>query len=121
MKTEIAKADVAELLQLFDSVEAKQYKRPDMNGDLRLGFASDDFAGTKWKNLTGTTRWSDGTEMVTLDYLHLTSVLWGVCKSFQARLDALKPGRRSGGRRTTTSTCGSRGSCTDLRGSATLT
>ena len=39
MKTEIAEADVAELLQLFDSVEAKQYKRPDMN------FASDDFAG----------------------------------------------------------------------------
>ena len=82
--------DVAELLQLFDSVEAKQYKRPDMNGDLRLGFASDDFAGTKWKNLTGTTRWSDGTEMVTLDYSHLTSVLWGVCKGFQARLDALE-------------------------------
>ena len=40
VKTEIAKADVAELLQLFDSVEAKQYKRPDMNEDLRLGFAS---------------------------------------------------------------------------------
>ena len=53
VKTEIAEADVAELKQLFDSVEAKQYKRPDMNGDLRLGFASDDFAGTKWKNLTG--------------------------------------------------------------------
>ena len=53
VKTEIAEADVAELLQLFDSVEAKQYKRPDMNEDLRLGFASDDFAGTKWKNLTG--------------------------------------------------------------------
>ena len=64
VKTEIAEANVAKLLQLFDSVEAKQYKRPDMNGDLRLGFASDDFAGTKWKNLTGTTRWSDGTEMV---------------------------------------------------------
>ena len=82
VKTEIAKADVAELLQLFDSVEAKQYKRPDMFGDLRLGFASDDFAGTKWKNLTGTTRWSDGTEMVTLDYSHLTSVLWGVRKGW---------------------------------------
>ena len=77
VKTEIAQADVAELMQLFDSVEAKQYKRPDMNGDLRLGFASDDFAGTKWKNLTGTTRWSDGTEMVTLDYSHLTSALGG--------------------------------------------
>ena len=47
------KTEIAELLQPFDSVEAKQYKRPDMNGDLRLGFASDDFAGTKWKNLTG--------------------------------------------------------------------
>ena len=43
--------------QLFDSVEAKQYKRPDMNRDLRLGFALNDFAGTKWKNLTGTARW----------------------------------------------------------------
>ena len=47
VKTEIAEADVAELLQLFDSVEARQYKRPDMNGDLRLGFASDDFAGPR--------------------------------------------------------------------------
>ena len=28
-KTEMAEADVAELKQLFDSVEAKQYKRPD--------------------------------------------------------------------------------------------
>ena len=55
-----------------------------MNKDLRLGFALGDFAETKWKNLTGTTRWSDGTEMVTLDYSHLTSVLWGVCKGFRA-------------------------------------
>ena len=69
-----------------------------MNGDLRLGFASDDFAGTKWKNLTGTARWSDGTEMVTLDYSHLTSVLWGVCK--RPGWTMWKPGRPSGGRRT---------------------
>ena len=89
----MVEADVAELQQLFDSVEAKQYKRPDMNEDLRLGFASDDFAGTKWKNLTGTARWS---EMVTLDYSHLTSVLWGVCKGFQA-WTRWKPGRPSGG------------------------
>ena len=34
VKTEMAEADVAELQQLFDSVEAKQYKRPDMNEDL---------------------------------------------------------------------------------------
>ena len=100
VKTEIAEADVTELLQLFDSVEAKQYKRPDMNGDLRLGFALDDFAGTKWKNLTGTTRWSDGTEMVTLDYSHLTSVLWGCARASRPGWTHLKPGRPSGGRRT---------------------
>ena len=33
--------------------------------------------------------------MVTLDYSHLTSVLWGVCKGFQART-SWKPGRPSG-------------------------
>ena len=96
VKTEMAEADVAELQQLFDSVEAKRY----MNEDLRLGFALDDFAGTKWKNLTGTARWSDGTEMVTLDYSHLTSVLRGVRKGFQARLDEVEawqaqPGRKN--------------------------
>ena len=119
MKTEMAEADLGELLQLFDSVEAKQYKRPDMNGDLRLGFASDDFAGTKWKNLTGTARWSDGTEMVTLDYSHLTSVLWGVCKGFQARLDKLEEQVKKW--RPTTSMCGTPASCTALRGSGTWT
>ena len=67
------------------AVQAPGHERGPEAG-LRLGR----LAGTKWKNLTGTTRWSDGTEMVTLDYSHLTSVLWGVCKSFQARLDALE-------------------------------
>ena len=72
----VSPSSVAEPVRASNSVEAKQYKRPDMNGDLRLGY----FAGTKWKNLTGTTRWSDGTEMGTLDCSHLTSELWGVCK-----------------------------------------
>ena len=66
-----------------------------MNEDLRLGFASNDFAGTKWKKLTGTARWSDGTEMVTLDYFHLTSVLWGVCKVCAG---PAQPDGRNGGR-----------------------
>ena len=85
VKTEMAEADVAELKQLFNSVEAKQYKRPDMNKDLRLGFASNDFSGAKWKNLTGTAR------------PRLLAPHWGVCKGFQARLDALEAcGRPSG-------------------------
>ena len=90
VKTEIAEADVAELLQLFDSVEAKQYKRPDMNGDLRLGFASDDFAGTKWKNLTAR-RWSRSTTRTSPG---------GCARASRPGWTRWKPGRRSGGRRT---------------------
>ena len=51
-----------------------------------MGLEANDFAGTKWKNLTG--RWSEGTKMITLDYSHLTSVLWGV--GFQGRLDKVE-------------------------------
>ena len=79
------RAAAAVRLRGGQAVQAPGHER-----NLRLGFASDDFAGTKWKNLTGTTRWSDGTEMVTLDYSHLTSVLWGVRKGFQARLDEVE-------------------------------
>ena len=84
VKTEMAEADVAELQQLFDSVEAKQYKRPDMNEDLRLGFASNDFTGAKWKNLTGTARQG----------------LPGQCaRASRPGWTRWKPGRPSGGRR----------------------
>ena len=101
VKTEIAEADVAELLQLFDSVEAKQYKRPDMNGDLRLRFASDDFAGTKWKNLTGATRggatarrWSPSTTLTS------PACSGGCARASRPGWTSWKPGRPSGGRRT---------------------
>ena len=100
VKTEMAKADVAELQQLFDSVEAKQYKRPDMNGDLRLGFASNDFAGTKWKNLTappgGATarRWSPSTTLTS------PACCGGCARASRPGWTRWKPGRRSGGRRT---------------------
>ena len=68
-------------------MEAKQYKRPDMNEDLRLRL------GRLCRN---TVEEFDG--VVTLDYSHLTSVLWGVCKGFQARLEEVEPGRPSAGR-----------------------
>ena len=104
VKTE---ADVGELLQLFDSVEAKQYKRPDMNGDLRLGFASDDFAGTKWKNLTGTAQWS-GTEMAS------PACSGGCARTSRPGWTRWKPGRPSGGRRTSKHG-GAEGSCRRLQ------
>ena len=73
VKTEMAEADVAELQQLFDSVgqavQAPGHERGPEAG-LRLGRLRRNKV-----NLTGTARWSDGTEMVTLDYSHLTSVL----------------------------------------------
>ena len=100
VKTEMAEADVAELKQLFDSVEAKQYKRPDMNGDLRLGFASDDFAGTKWKNLTGAALSTTLTS---------PACCGGCARASRPGWTRWKLGRRSGGRRT--SSCVSRPHC----------
>ena len=107
VKTEIAEADVAELQQLFDSVEAKQYKRPDMNGDLRLGFASDDFAGTilcavarshfKVGPRGGATarRWSPSTALAS------PACSGGRARASRPGWTRWKPGRRpSGGRRT---------------------
>ena len=93
VKTEIAEADVTELMQLFDSVEAKQYKRPDMNGGLRLGFASDDFAGTKWKNLTGTTRWSRWLLSTTLTS---PACCGGCARASRPGWTRWKPGRAAG-------------------------
>ena len=62
-----------------------------MNGDLRLDFASDDFAGTKWKNLTGTTRWSTA---------RISPACFGGCaRAFRPGWTRWKPGRPSGGRR----------------------
>ena len=86
VKTEIAEADVAELLQLFDSVKAKQYKRPDMNGD--LGFALDDF---EVEEFDGTTRRSVSTL--------LTSAV-GCVRVSRPGWTRWKPGRPSGGQRT---------------------
>ena len=97
VKTEIAEADVAELQQLFDSVEAKQYKH---ERGPEAGLCLGRLRRNEVEEFDGDTRWSDGTEMVTLDYSHLTSVLWGVCQGFQARLDALEAWQPSGGQRT---------------------
>ena len=94
VKTEIAKADVAELLQLFDSggqaVQAPGHERGPEAG-LRLGR----LAGTKWKNLTGTTRWSDGTEILTSP-----ACCGGCARASRPGWTHLKPGRPSGGQRT---------------------
>ena len=59
--------------QLFNSVEAKQYKR--LNGNLRLGFALKRLAGTMEEGHRVERRHGNGHS----DYSHLTA-LWGVCK-----------------------------------------
>ena len=81
--------------QLFDSVEAKQYKRPDMNGDLRLGFASDDFAGTKWPPGGATAR-----RRLPSTTLTSPACCGGCARASRPGWTRWKPGRRSGGRRT---------------------
>ena len=107
-------------------LEAKQYKRPDMNKDLRLGFASNDFAGTKWKNLTGRPverRHGDGHSRLLAPHQRAVGGVQGLPgpagQGFQGLLvledhcSSSFLGNKAGRRL--------RGSCADLRGSATVT
>ena len=67
----------------------------------KAGLRSDDFAGTKWKNLTGTTRWSDGTEMSPSTSLTSPACSGECARASRPGWTRWKPGRPrpSGGRR----------------------
>ena len=104
VKTEIAEADVAELLQLFNSVEAKQYKRPDMNGDLRLRLGRlcrnevEEFDGDHAVER----RHGDGHARLLSPHQRTVG---GCVRASRPGWTYLKPGRRSGGRRTSKKLC----------------
>ena len=89
----MAKADVAELQQLFDSVEAKQYKRPDMNEDL-TGLCLKRLRRNEVEELDGhrevERRHGDGHPRLLSPHQRAL----GSVKGFQARLDKVE-GRRS--------------------------
>jgi hypothetical protein len=92
LKTQIEKADLQSIQNVFDSVEAQKYRRIDGPLGSRLGFIAQDMEqalqGTGFDNIVSRTR--DGLNHRTIDHSRLTAVLWAQCKNLQRRIEALE-------------------------------
>ena len=76
---------------MFNQIEVKQYTRTDHPGN-RIGFIAQDMVAAlpdEWSNITRMT-YDAGNPLWGLDYARLTTILWGVCKNQQARLDQVE-------------------------------
>ena len=97
IKQNIVDADLDKIQSVFDAVQVKTYQRKDLPEQQRIGFVANDIVdaltGTEFDNIAYRTY--DASAGVVpiwgLDYARLGStVLWGVCKKQQARLDQLE-------------------------------
>jgi hypothetical protein len=92
LKSDIEDASLQSCQEVFDAVEVKTYERTDLAPGKRIGFIAQDVEQSlpaEFANLVGT-RPSGLGEVLTLDYSRLVTVLWGVVKNLQARIEALE-------------------------------
>ena len=76
---------------VFDAVDVKQYERTDIEGN-RIGFIAQDLVKVlpiEYDNIAQMS-YTTGNPLWGLDYARLTTILWGVCKNLQSRVDALE-------------------------------
>lgn len=95
LKTSIQDASLQSCQQVFDAVEVKTYERTDLAPGKRIGFIAQDVVQSnlpeEFANLVGTRPGGDAEDpFLTLDYSRLVTVLWGVVKNLQARIEALE-------------------------------
>ena len=100
LKDNQALASLSELQGIFDAVDVKTYERNDLNGQKRVGFIAQDFEAAvsgheHFKHIVGEgtlqrTADSEVEEIKSLDYSRLVTVLWGVCKNLEKRVQALE-------------------------------
>ena len=93
IKTNIVDADLDSIQELFDSIQVKQYERTDIPGP-RIGFIADDIQDAvpeEFGNIVYNHYTEEEGNMLALDYARLGStILWGMCKNLQARVEALE-------------------------------
>ena len=110
IKDNIVIADYTEIQNIFDSIDVKTYNRNDGVEGSRIGFIANEFADTisedsKFQNIvhkikTGEQHSGGGVEeevvieeenyILGLDYSRLCTLLWGVCKNQETRIQALE-------------------------------
>ena len=91
IKQNIVNCDLDVIQGVFDAVDVKQYERTDVQGN-RIGFIAQDLVKAlpiEYDNIAQMS-YNTGNPLWGLDYARLTTVLWGVCKHLQSRVDALE-------------------------------
>ena len=101
-------APLAEMKAIFDAVDVKTYDRNDLGGQPRCGFIAQELQavctgnyahivgeGTKQRISTAAVDGEPPDEepletFKTVDYSRLVTVLWGVCKTLQQRIEVLE-------------------------------
>jgi hypothetical protein len=98
LKTNVTNLPYAACQQVFDAIEARQYRRTDIETDkLRCGFIAQEVQAALPESMQNVVKpyphtpvdGGDTVEYLGVDYARLTTVLWGVCKNQQAQLAAL--------------------------------
>jgi hypothetical protein len=93
IKQNVVDANLAIIQSVFDSVEVKTYERTDIPGQPRIGFIANEVVDaldeTGFDNIARMT-YDTGNPLWGLDYARLTTILWGVCKKQQMRLDQVE-------------------------------
>ena len=92
IKKEIENASLEDLQSIFDSADVKTYTRTDVPGK-RLGFIAQDVQAKMPKDLSNLVfmTYEQDQPLLALDYSRLAAtVLWGVCKNLQQRIEVLE-------------------------------
>ena len=85
-------AELTVVQRVFDEVEVQTYTRTDGVPGTRLGFIAQHMEsalkGTDYTNIMGRT--VNGRNLLTIDHSRLVTLLWGVCKNLQKRIELLE-------------------------------
>ena len=94
LKDDIQDLDKDICLDILENINAKTYKRNDMNNEKRVGFISNEFdekLNDDMRNIIGSLKDDNGEhKTTTLDYARLTTILWSVCQQLNERIKALE-------------------------------
>ena len=94
LKDDIQDLDKDICLDILENINAKTYKRNDLNNEKRVGFISNEFddkLNDDMKNIIGSLKNEEGEhQTTTLDYARLPTILWSVCQNLNERIKVLE-------------------------------
>ena len=93
VKENVQLADLVEIQNIFNNVDVKIYERNDGPLGSRIGFIAQDFQNSidndsKFQNIVNPIFTEP--PLLGVDYSRLTTILWGICKQLQSRVQALE-------------------------------